>query len=65
MFPPPNYKWKCEKCGEELFVNYDEYEEISHGLISSPPKCPKCKKEMTGSPLAYRGPFPKNPFKKY
>jgi len=61
MYPTPNYIWECKKCGEKLTAHQDEE------LSAVPPKlkCKKCGGEMVGNLIIHRGPFPKNPFKKY
>ena len=62
MYPTPNYKWKCKKCGKELTAHQDE--NISQGVTVAP-KCPDCGNEMEGNPIVHEGPFPENPHKKY
>lgn len=60
MFPKPNYKWKCKKCGQKIIDREDKDDFI----LTTPRKCPKCDEEMDGSPIIKGGPFPDNPFRK-
>jgi len=59
MRKPPDYKWVCRICYEELWVDKDI------ALAQGSEKCPECGSEMVGSPIVHRGPIPDDPFKKY
>ena len=62
MLRPPNYRWKCKKCGKEILGHKDEE---FRQLSGAQPKCQKCGGEMEGSPIIHGGPRQKHPFKKY
>ena len=60
MFQPPNYVWKCKKCGKEVF----SYEDVMS--LSMNPKCPDCGGEMEGVFIVKGGPDHDNhPLKHY
>ncbi len=59
MLPTNDYpEWQCEECGEKFYADEAKL---------PPSECPKCKsiKIKENGPFVRRGPFPKNPFKKY
>jgi hypothetical protein len=62
MLQPPDFTWRCPKCGYEVEGSYSET-----GFESPALKCPKknCNSYMQKHEIKKRSPYPENLFKKY
>jgi len=54
MLQPPNYIWTCTKCASTI----PQYIEDDSTQSITPPKCPKCGKDMVGGVIVHEEPHP-------